>query len=82
MNTERCICCGEIIPEGRKICPKCEEHLPAATPSKQLAMALHCRANKMFIGRGACIHCDYWNKMKRVCETSRICSEVLQLLGI
>lgn len=22
---ERCICCGEIIPEGRQVCPKCEE---------------------------------------------------------
>lgn len=22
---ERCICCGEIIPEGRQVCPNCEE---------------------------------------------------------
>ncbi len=21
---DRCICCGEIIPEGRQICPICE----------------------------------------------------------
>ena len=21
---ERCICCGEIIPEGRMVCPQCE----------------------------------------------------------
>ena len=20
----RCVCCGEIIPEGRMVCPKCE----------------------------------------------------------
>lgn len=20
-----CICCGEIIPEGRQVCPKCEK---------------------------------------------------------
>ena len=20
----RCICCGEIIPEGRMVCPNCE----------------------------------------------------------
>ena len=20
----RCICCGEIIPEGRQVCPACE----------------------------------------------------------
>lgn len=24
MNEERCICCGEIIPEGRQICWSCE----------------------------------------------------------
>ena len=23
-GTERCVCCGEIIPEGRQVCPKCE----------------------------------------------------------
>ena len=21
---ERCVCCGEIIPEGRQVCPICE----------------------------------------------------------
>lgn len=21
---DRCVCCGEIIPEGRMVCPKCE----------------------------------------------------------
>lgn len=23
-NADRCICCGEIIPEGRQVCPRCE----------------------------------------------------------
>ena len=23
MNEDRCVCCGEIIPEGRMVCPKC-----------------------------------------------------------
>ena len=22
---DRCVCCGEIIPEGRQVCPKCEK---------------------------------------------------------
>ena len=82
MNTERCICCGDIIPEGRQICPKCEKHLPAATPNKSLAMALHCRANKMMIDRPSCQQCNYWNSEKLACSISRICSDVLQLLGI
>lgn len=24
MMENRCVCCGEIIPEGRMVCPKCE----------------------------------------------------------
>lgn len=23
-DTNRCVCCGEIIPEGSMVCPKCE----------------------------------------------------------
>lgn len=25
MTAEFCVCCGEIIPEGRQVCPNCEE---------------------------------------------------------
>jgi hypothetical protein len=24
-NDNRCVCCGEIIPEGRQVCPSCEK---------------------------------------------------------
>ena len=24
MSENRCVMCGEIIPEGRQVCPKCE----------------------------------------------------------
>ena len=24
MDADRCVCCGEIIPEGRMICQRCE----------------------------------------------------------
>ena len=23
-NADRCVCCGEIVPEGRQVCPSCE----------------------------------------------------------
>lgn len=23
-NVNHCVCCGEIIPEGRQVCPNCE----------------------------------------------------------
>ena len=25
MNENRCVYCGEIIPEGRQVCPSCEK---------------------------------------------------------
>ena len=25
MDAERCVCCGAIIPEGRMVCPMCEQ---------------------------------------------------------
>lgn len=24
-NSDKCVCCGEAIPEGRLVCKKCEE---------------------------------------------------------
>lgn len=23
-NADRCVCCGDVIPEGRQVCPACE----------------------------------------------------------
>ena len=37
--TDRCVCCGEIIPEGRQVCPMCEEkigHQPSFGGDHQL----------------------------------------------
>ena len=31
MNDNRCIFCGEIIPEGRQVCPTCEKKLTKNT---------------------------------------------------
>ena len=25
MDAEKCVCCGEVIPEGRQVCPSCEK---------------------------------------------------------
>lgn len=24
-NAEHCVCCGDVIPEGRQVCPACEK---------------------------------------------------------
>lgn len=26
-DADRCVCCGEIVPEGRMVCPQCEFEL-------------------------------------------------------
>lgn len=26
-DADRCVCCGEIVPEGRQVCPQCEVEL-------------------------------------------------------
>ena len=26
-DVNRCVCCGEIIPEGRQVCPDCENEI-------------------------------------------------------
>ena len=28
MSEDRCICCGDIVPEGRMVCPNCEKQKP------------------------------------------------------
>ena len=28
MSEDRCVCCGEIVPEGRMVCPNCEKQKP------------------------------------------------------
>ena len=27
MNEDRCVCCGEVIPEGRQVCLNCENRM-------------------------------------------------------
>ena len=27
VDVDRCVCCGEIVPEGRMVCPQCEFEL-------------------------------------------------------
>ena len=30
MSEDRCVCCGDVIPEGRQVCPKCERMVKMA----------------------------------------------------
>lgn len=40
MNEERCVMCGEPIPEGRMVCPKCEDMEPSFD-TKQITISLN-----------------------------------------
>ena len=43
MSEDRCICCGEIVPEGRMVCPICEKGKPRKCnhPDEAPACAFH-----------------------------------------
>jgi hypothetical protein len=34
MKEEHCIVCGEVIPEGKQVCPSCEKHSVNTAPCK------------------------------------------------
>ena len=41
MNENRCIFCGEIIPEGRQVCPICEQIQADTTKAERFDDVLH-----------------------------------------
>jgi hypothetical protein len=43
MDAEKCVCCGEVIPEGRQTCPSCENSNKITNPVKAIrAYCLSC----------------------------------------
>lgn len=48
MNDNRCIFCGEIIPEGRQVCPICEKDLEAC---RNLSEFIHRVERRLFLQR-------------------------------
>lgn len=41
MNENRCVFCGEIIPEGRQVCPMCEQIQKETTRAERVDRVLH-----------------------------------------
>ena len=74
---ERCVCCGEIIPEGRQVCPICERNLIA----KERAMKVICNecvckpVCSIFKATGGVNKCEHYMKIVRckVCEKRTTC---------
>ena len=55
---DRCICCGEIIPEGRQVCKECQEGggsrmmkngSGAAVPTEEAAMRNIAKENHRYV---------------------------------
>ena len=45
-DVDRCVCCGEIVPEGRMVCPQCEIKLQSKPDTGDFAFG------KKAIGKG------------------------------
>lgn len=62
MSEDRCICCGEIVPEGRMVCPNCMAKL------KDAPMTL-----KPYVQKGRlvevtrCRECRWYSKEEGIC---------------
>lgn len=41
MNENRCVYCGEIIPEGRQVCPMCEQLQTETTRAERVDRVLN-----------------------------------------
>ena len=51
--TDNCVCCGDILPEGRMVCPICEKHAVRGVDKKS---ALCEYLKKHHTGKGRAIH--------------------------
>ena len=56
MSEDRCIACGDIVPEGRMVCPICEKGKPTA----DVVEVIRCRECRWYSkeqdGWGICFH--------------------------
>lgn len=53
-DADRCICCGEIIPEGRMVCPQCEHTEPIQCDFCK-PDSVHIRRGRLDIGYGVSV---------------------------
>lgn len=49
----KCVCCGNIIPEGRMVCPGCEEDTKNFVPKETNVKTFKLRKDKYFVTIGA-----------------------------
>lgn len=59
--SERCICCGEAIPEGRQVCPACEK----GTKREEMKMAEKYTMMDFIMGERIAVQTGTGEKLKR-----------------
>ena len=62
MDEDRCVCCGEVIPEGSLVCPNCNAKAYTKLPDKWLLRDVPIRPKvyKMRLGYGYnCRQCGH-----------------------
>ena len=64
---ERCICCGEIIPEGRQVCPVCDAESTRRKTGKGVKFQRIRRITGYLVGT-----LDKWNDAKKAEEKDRV----------
>ena len=49
-GADRCICCGEIVPEGRQVCPQCEIELQSK-PDVEAVLGIEGKVDENLISK-------------------------------
>lgn len=75
MSEDRCISCGEIVPEGRMVCPICEKGKPNADVvevircrecrwySKEQGVCFHPHSNRLYVSED--FYCAYGKRREK-----------------
>ena len=58
-DADRCVCCGEIVPEGRQVCPRCEIELQSK-PDVGVVLGIEEKADENLISKD-------WIKFYELC---------------
>ena len=81
-DVDRCVCCGEIIPEGRQVCPACESKVRSDRILADLQKLLTLKADVEWDTLRYCVNTYGYNasETKRVRAKWATYDEVLRLL--
>lgn len=69
---DRCVCCGEIVPEGRMVCQQCEDKAEEMRMAESVEARAVKIAAKRMVEAGMCRYDDIM-KCKRLHVSNRMC---------